>query len=412
MPRMNPRQTRPAHALLRALAALALASPLACGGQSGNADPSASAGREIDCGGKKRAAASCESATDPGRLRVTANETKQEERAASRINEQLDKLVAERARLCSEYNACSLDEATYAQRSAAIEERIRSLPPKIEAMANAKSYGERKRALDDIYRGYVPEEQRVEELTFRMGMRAELPQSAGGGAVDVQPGASVPTNARVAFSVEVSRDAHLYIFQKTPGGEVTVLFPEPRIGTQNPLRAGTSVELPPNGQRFRVNEKDVGTENVYIVASRTPIQSLDAALQKVKDGSVTQITQDKVLKAFTSVVPGAPPANANCKTRALELDTGSGEGPSCTRTRGLVLDEPSGGAAPSAGSTISAPAPMTGRTVMEVRTDPGDDMIVKVFPFKHLSEQDYAKEAQAAKASGGAPKTRGIIIDY
>jgi hypothetical protein len=164
-----------------------------------------------------------------------------------------------------------------------------------------------------------------------------------------------------------------------------------------------------------VNDKDLGEENVYIVASREPIQSLDNALQKVKDGKVTAISQDSLLKSFTSVAPGTAPAG--CKTRALELDTGSGaaaEGPACTRSRGLVLDAPEEegvieqrpgnkgrvamGEEPAAGSKVA----FTGRTVMEVRTDPGDSTIVKVFPFKHVSEQAYPQEV----------KSRGLVIEF
>lgn len=410
--------------LLGMLALAPALTSLACGGggEAVSSPPpaTASAGREIDCAGAKRPAADCSSpASSKDALKLGDASSKQEQKAIERISAELDALHAEQARLCEGYNACKVDEATYTTQSASIKGRIEDLPELTSAMANAKTYGARKRALDDLYRGVVPEEKRVEELTFRMGMRAELPASVGGGTIDVEPGGVVPTNARVAFAFEVSKDAHLYIFQKSPKDDVTVLFPDARIGTENPLRAGTWAEIPPKGQRFRVNDKDLGIENVFIIVSRSPIQSLDAALDKVKSGAVKSISQDSTLQAFTTVSAGTAPAT--CKTRALELDAGDAK-PSCSRSRGLVLDDgaapaaaapsPGGGASPaasSAGSNIS----FTGRTVMEVRTDPGDDVIVKVFPFNHATEQGYTEAAQkaAANAKKGV-KTRGLVVEY
>jgi hypothetical protein len=70
-----------------------------------------------------------------------------------------------------------------------------------------------------------------------------------------------------------------------------------------------------------------------------------------------------------------------------------------------------GAQAPSAGTKTS----FTGRAVMEVRTDPGDNVIVKVFPFKHVTEADYSSSLKAAPASApaapGGMKTRGIVIE-
>lgn len=384
---------------------------LGCGG-GGSTPDGAVAGEEIECGGKKRAAADCGAMSAP---KVSGATSKSEETAIARINASVEEINAEQARLCKSYNACEIDEAAFSAGSGPLKERIEKLRKSADVMADASaSYGTRKRALDEAYRGVVPVDKRLEELTFRMGIQAELPASVGGGNVDIEPGSVLPTNARVAFSFEVSKEAHLYIFQRTPSDEVTVLFPDPRIGTQNPLRGGTWLEIPPNGQRFRVNDKDIGDENVYIVASQTPIQSLDAALQKVKSGAVTKITQDDVLKAFTSVVPGTP--KVEC-ARGLEFDAGEGSKPipECTRTRGLVLDVPQ-----AADSKISAPMPGGGgpgkRTVdgvLEVRTDPGDSVIVKVFPFKHVTEQDYsgAKKALEAAAQKGV-KTRGIVMEF
>ncbi|MCK6593042.1 MAG: DUF4384 domain-containing protein, partial [Polyangiaceae bacterium] len=247
---------------LGVLTLASLAPVLGCSGGGGGTE-GAMAGESIDCGGKPRAAADCAASKGDGSLKVSGAQSKPEETAMARINASIEELDAEQARLCESYNACSIDEAAYRAGTAPIKDRIETLKKAVAEMGQAASYGQRKRALDVAYRGVVPAEKRVEELTFRMGLSAELPASLGGGTVDIKPGSVLPTNARVVFSFEVSKDAHLYIFQRTPKDEVTVLFPDKRIGTQNPLKAGTWIEIPPDGKRFRVNEKDIGDENIY-----------------------------------------------------------------------------------------------------------------------------------------------------
>ncbi|MFO0755428.1 MAG: DUF4384 domain-containing protein [Byssovorax sp.] len=317
--------------------------------------------------------------------------TPQEKKAIERIRAQLDKVARDEAELCGGAGS----EADRAAKKAAIEERRESLIALIKALETASSAGKRKRALDALYRDAVPVAERPEEITFRFGVSAELP--GGGGEIDIAPGTELPTDTRVRFRVEVSQRSNVYIFQKAPNGAITVLFPEPRIGTKNPLEGGVLTEIPPNGQRFRLNDKDIGTENVYLVVSRAPLPSLDAALTRVKDGSISTVGQNDLLKALATVSPGAPPAG--CATRALELDAPQASSTSgeCRRSRGLVLDDP--GDRPEG----------KGRQ-MEVRTDAGDDLIVKVFPFRHvrksgvkmgLEEAGRADDEAGAESDGG-----------
>jgi hypothetical protein len=415
MQRMISRSTR----ALSMLAFIALAAPLGCGGGGASAPDGVAGGEAVDCNGTPRQTVSCQ-APEGGSLKVSGAETKAEETAMERINASIDELTAERMKLCSSYNSCAIDEASYKAGAEPLRQRFEGLKKAIDEMKTASSYGVRKRALDVAYRGVVPAAKRVEELTFRMGLQAELPANLGGGQVDIEPGSVLPTNARVVFAFEVTKDAHLYIFQRTPKDELTVLFPDKRIGTQNPLKAGNWIEIPPDGRRFRVNDKDIGDENVYIVVSQKPISSLDGALQKVKDGAVTKIGDDNVLKAFTTVVPGK--AKAEC-ARGLEFDAAEAEEPipACRRSRGLVLDEPEaekisfGGEGKTHSLGLMTDHKTSGRSapVMEVVTDPGDSVIVKVFPFKHVTEAEYPAAIQAQKAAEKkGVKTRGLVAEY
>ena len=77
----------------------------------------------------------------------------------------------------------------------------------------------------------------------------------------------------MAFHVQVSAEAYVYLFQVSPDGGLVVLFPNDRIGTRNPLAPGAPARIPPGTASFRLNEKDLGTEKVYIAVSRREIRA-------------------------------------------------------------------------------------------------------------------------------------------
>jgi hypothetical protein len=126
------------------------------------------------------------------------------------------------------------------------------------------------------------------------------------------------------------------------------------------------------------------------------VPKLEDALKRVRDNQVKNLADDELLKTFTSVVPGAAPED--CRTRALTLTPQAA--PACVRSRGLVLN-----ASPE-------PARDDAKASVVVRNDPGDDTIVKVFPFEHVTAEDY----QRARAAYEAPtpdgvKKRGILME-
>jgi hypothetical protein len=200
----------------------------------------------------------------------------------------------------------------------------------------------------------------------------------------------------VAFSFKTSRDAHLYIFQINAAGQPTVLFPDARIGTANPIPGGTLTRVPGQGQFFRLNDQDVGNENVYIVASRQAIASMDGLVAKVTSGQVSQVAQDSLLANLATVKPAGDAECQGTKTRGLELEGPPAAGTGCTKTRGLTLETADGASADKPSITA--------------RTAPGDNTIVKVFPFQHVTEAAYAQAHQQYQSPEGAKK-RGIIID-
>jgi hypothetical protein len=313
-----------------------------------------------------------------------------EDVALHRIGDAVERYVSAHRRLCQEYNARIVTPDEYKKRSEELQRQVMGVQKGLEAVAAAKTEGERKKLLMPIYLANVPQDARPEELKLEMSLEARLPESLGGALMRVTPNAPLPTNARVNFTFRVSRAAFLYVFQKGPSGAPTVLFPDPRIGQKNPLPAGTLLRIPPGDQSYRLNEQDLGTEQVYLVASAKPLPEVEAGLKRVLDGALKNVAEDKTLGTLATMVPGGAPEG--CKTRALEL---AGPAPACTRSRGLVLD-------PGKEESSS----------LAVLTDPGDDAIAKAFPFRHVTEQAYGEAARAyAAPTEAGRKTRGIMLE-
>lgn len=337
-------------------------------------------------------------------LQFASANAKSEEVALRRVDEETERFIAMQTRLCRDYNACVIERDAYQREAREIRDRVGKIPVLAEAMKNAKTDDERQQALDQLYRSTVRDEYRVEEVSFRMAMNAILPESAGGTETTVFPGAPLPTKARVSFEIDVSKDAHVYIFQKSPSGELTVLFPNSAIGTSNPLRGGQRARIPAGDKRFVLNDKDLGMENVYVAVSREPLSNLEASLRRVASEQISSIKDDNLLQSFTAIEPEASTAssssNKGCKTRALELEGGS-DG-KCSRSRGLDLEgEPSGGGSSGGNSSSTA-------TSFSARTEAGDGMIVKVFPFEHTTEQGFT--VKKAQYQPKKPKSRGALI--
>lgn len=397
------------HGLLGLMGLCALGA--AIGGASCGAAPG-SGGGQVQCAGTERVALDCTSEVQYQGVSgeaginvmdlVGAQGTFQE-RAIRRVSDQIADYVAMQTRACRDYNACILDAEQYRATAEDIRKRIMLVPTLSEALKTAKSENERLKILDQLYRGVVPDDKRVEEITFEMSMNVDIPPTLGGGSFSVAPGGVVPTGADASFSVNASKTAHVYMFQTSPKGEVAVLFPNVKIGTSNPLPAGVTMRIPPPGQRFTVNEQDVGTENVYFVVSQKPVQNLVAALEKVKGGQVTSVKDDRVLARLAAVEPRsvapAPTASSGCsKTRGLTLV--DAEPQPCDRTtRGLELSGDSARAIDASSTTAKAFEPS-----MVVRTDPGDDVIVQLFSFQHVTVDTFKK-------SGATGLRRGIVVE-
>ncbi len=338
---------------------MALGALVGCGGGGGG-----DARAPVRCGGEERVPLSCESEFKyEGRtieggfsaLGFGSANAKTDEVALRQIDQQTEQYAAQSKRLCEEYNACVVDKETYATRSENLRRRMAKVPELYDGLKAATEPEARRKALADAYQQLVPDEAR-RELSLSFAVQAKKPGEEQFRAITA--GSSLPTETRVAFALQVSHAAHVYLFQKSPDGKLSVLFPDARISTQNPLQPGAELRIPPGGAAFRLNDKDIGTERVYVVASLEPLPSLADAAARVASGGEPQGTLAKLAS-----VPSNQP-QPSCTERGLELDDSSTSG--CVRTRGLELD----------------PEP-NAQTSLRARTEAADGVLFQVFSFEH-----------------------------
>ncbi|MBX3224022.1 MAG: DUF4384 domain-containing protein [Labilithrix sp.] len=324
------------------------------------------------CDGQERQALDCQSEFSYDGRKIEGGfsavglggaNAKTEETALRAIDKETEQYAAQSRRLCDEYNKCVIDKATYATRSENLRRRMSKAPELLDEVKGATDEDARRKALAKAYTELVPAEAR-RELALDFAVEAARPSDAAPRAI--AQGESLPTGTKVAFVVRPSKSAYVYLFQKSPDGKVNVLFPDERIAAKNPLAAGATLRLPPGSASFKLNDKDIGTERVYLVASLEPVLSLDGALAKAGGGSAPTGALAEVTRAE------APSAARKGCTRALELDEGSAPNPPCIRSRGLEY---------AAGDEKSGPA--IAPASFRARTEAADSVIVQVFAFEH-----------------------------
>ncbi|MEZ4451396.1 MAG: DUF4384 domain-containing protein [Nannocystaceae bacterium] len=257
--------------------------------------------------------------------------------AVRQIDQVVERYLARWRGMCREYNAGVYDKESYRVESRAMRQKMEELDALLMKLANAPDSAAYQAVLTSMYRAMVPAEERETlELSFRV-----LAQRPGDAAPAlVREGERLPTGTKLSFELSPSRSAYVYLYQVSPSGEVSVLFPDPRIAARNPLSG--ALQLPPPPGSFRLNAEDVGRETVHLVASRTALPELESTL-----GS-----------------PGVSAAAAGCSSRGLEYDAGAPSG--CEGTRGLEYDAGGEGASLAATSEL------------------GGDRIVQAFSFEHV----------------------------
>ncbi len=90
----------------------------------------------------------------------------------------------------------------------------------------------------------------------------------------VLPNAKLHSGDQVAFKLEVTRPAHVYLVWYSPDGWSLVLFPQ---NGDLELAPGASARVPGEGKWIPL-DSHVGEENIYVLASYRPLSESDPML--------------------------------------------------------------------------------------------------------------------------------------
>jgi hypothetical protein len=198
-----------------------------------------------------------------------------------------------------------------------------------------------------------------------IGVDLTVHATVGGVSRTLAAGDQLRKGDSIAFEVRPSADAYVYIAQRS-NGRLDVLFPDPEINVTNPLPAGKSVRIPP-GDTFTLDEKDLGPQDLFVIASRHEIPQLATALAsaRVQDGAKPADVQAAQRDAQDALAQTAK--RDDCGARAFHL-TGKDD-PCRMLKRGLVLT-----------SKIDA---QKKQPSISFQSDPGDDTLVGTFGYEH-----------------------------
>ncbi len=116
-----------------------------------------------------------------------------------------------------------------------------------------------------------------------LGLRYSiLKQESGGGTAEVDAETVFRSGDRIRLTVATTETAYVYVVTKGSSGKWQVLFPSPEIGQGSNLIPGGVIYPIPAAHWFAFDEQ-VGTENLFVMVSRTPERDLDALIYQLKE---------------------------------------------------------------------------------------------------------------------------------
>jgi hypothetical protein len=122
--------------------------------------------------------------------------------------------------------------------------------------------------------------------TRPLGLRYALLRSVDGEYTEVDPETVFRSGDRIRVSVESNDEAYLYIVAKGTSGNWNLLFPNAEISKgSNLVSAGKTHTIPPPPGRFTFDEQ-AGEEQLFLVLSRRPEESLEKLIYSLSSGSV------------------------------------------------------------------------------------------------------------------------------
>lgn len=165
--------------------------------------------------------------------------------------------------LCNDYRNGAISQEQYSRESEAMRKDATRLEELWMRLESASSQDDFDRTMNE-FRDELTLSGSNADMQLDVAIYAKLPDD-GDFKVSAQ-GATLSTGTKVYLNVQSTANAYLYLYQVDPSGKLTVLFPDSQIPITNPLPAGQGVRIPHGSYTYNVNEKDLGIENLHIVA--------------------------------------------------------------------------------------------------------------------------------------------------
>jgi len=197
--------------------------------------------------------------------------------AVREVDSAVERYTSRWRTLCMDYKNGAMTPDEYRAESRSLRERMEKLETQLLVLEHAPDAESYQKALKEIYVAMVPPAQAV-DLQLEFGVLAQRPGEQSFTAV--KPDAPIATGTNVYFTVRTNAQAHVYLYQETPKGEINVMFPHPKMPMANPLPAGQDLRIPPSPGFFTLEAEGVGLEQVHIVASAEPLTRLETSLGK------------------------------------------------------------------------------------------------------------------------------------
>jgi len=197
----------------------------------------------------------------------------------------VDRIMGERVGLSAEeaqklLNADILVTGTYTVLEDEIDLSLRAIDlatAKAVAAANESMPIDDVRSLLDSQESAPLKQKGAAEITLNLQMLAFKYVDGREREVVMRSGDVLHSGDEFKINFEAGQDCYLYILYYDSTGQAGVLFPNPKIALDNNIKGGVKYALPGEGLRFYLDE-NVGTEQVYFVASIEPMNDITKLL--------------------------------------------------------------------------------------------------------------------------------------
>jgi len=115
------------------------------------------------------------------------------------------------------------------------------------------------------------------------GGQEEIPST-----VLMEQGGVLRSGDKFQVSFKASQDSYIYIFLQDSKGEISQLFPHPKVKQSNKVIKDNEYVIPAKDKWFWLDE-NVGKETIYILATENPLDATETVMRTLKSSGINQL---------------------------------------------------------------------------------------------------------------------------